>query len=301
MALGPLTPVGGLVPETVPNSVTQPGVMLDPSVMGGPYNPAHGNAQWDMGTGYPTPWAIQQGLDLSNQPATSEGSLMAGPPSNLPPGQDPEQYADAVITLSHAAPWPSVQLPGTGSISDPEAYAIRQEYLQSLHAVDAGDTDALFSRNLQGAPASKRPWELSPNYETSGIPTGNNVGDLTGNNHTGWERFAGWAVPDENLNAYGFDHAHVTRQNPGGMIPVPDDTMQGAQRPMVMNIPGRYQDYAVGAGSPFYGQIPGVGGDVGAAEIGVPSDYTPPPDAPTNPAMAAPSGPPVWGVTGLGF
>src|ERR1017187_782577 len=300
MALGPLTPNGGLVPETVPNIVTQPGVVLDPSVMGGPANPTHGNAQWDMGTGYPTPWAIQQGLDLSNQPALGDATMLGGTPSNLPPGSDPEQYADAAVTLSHAAPWPSVQLPGTGSISDPEAAAIRQEYLASLHAVDAGDT-RVNSHNLQGAPVTKTPWDLTPNYVSSGDPLAVDLGALTGNNHTGRERHAGWTAPGANLNTDGMDSAHVTRQNPGGNIPVPDETMQGAQRPMVMNVPGRYQSYAVGAGSPFAGQIPGVGGDVGAAEIGVPTDYIPPPDAPTNPAQTAPSGPPVWGYSGLGY
>ncbi len=300
MPLGGLTPIGGLVTELQPNIVTEPGMTLDPSIMGGPYNPKHGDAQWDMGTGYPVPWAIQQGVDLSGQPATMNSDLMAGPPSNLPPGSDPEQYADAAVTLSHAAPWPSVQLPGTGSIQDAEAYAIRQEYLQSLHAVDAGDT-RVNSQNLQGAIVSKMPWGLSPDYVSSGDPEAVDVGALTGNNHTGWERHAGWVTPGANLNTDGMDSAHVTRQNPGGDVPVPRDDSQGAQRPMVMNVPGRYQSYAVGSGSPFYGQIPGVGGDIGAAEIGAPSDYNPPPDAPTNPVLQGAGGPPVWGYSAMGM
>jgi hypothetical protein len=322
MALGPLTPIGGLVPETVPNIVTQPGVVLDPSVMGGPANPTHGNAQWDMGTGYPVPWAVQQGLDLSNQPVNADSTLMAGPPSNLPPGSDPEQYADAAVTLSHGAPWPSVQLPNQGSVSDITAAADRQEYLQSLHGVDAGDT-RVNSHNLQGAPTGKMPWGIVPQYITNGAEDGLGPEGITGNNHTGRDRNSGWVAPGDatresapgkpaypavgsaggNLNRFGFDSAHVTRFTPLDVaeIPRPDDTMQGAQRPMVMNVPGRYQNYAIGVGSPFAGQVPGVGGDVGAAEIGVPTDYTPPPDAPTNPAQAAPSGAPVWGYSGLGY
>lgn len=299
MALGPLMPVTGLVTELTPNIVTDPGVTLDPSVMGGPANPAHGQAQWDMGTGYPVPWAIQQGLDLSNQPAVGDAAMLGGVPPNAQPGHDPEQYADAAVTLSHAAPWPSVQLPGTGLINSLEAAAARQEYLASLHAVDAGDT-RVNSHNLQGAPATKTPWDLSPDYVSSGDPLAVDVGALTGNNRTGRERHAGWVRAGQNLNTGGMDSAHVTRQNPGGEIPRPDDTMQGAQRPMVMNVPGRYQSYAVGAGSPFAGQIPGAGGDVGAAEIGVPSDYAPPPDSPTNPVLA-PAGDPVWGYSGLGY
>ena len=98
----------------------------------------------------------------------------------------------------------------------------------------------------------------------------------------------------------GMDQAHIHRQNPAGQVPVPLDTTQGAQRPMVMNVPGRYGSYPVGSGSPFYGQLPGVGNDTGAAEIGVPSDYTPPPDAPTNPAITSQNaGQPAWGLEGV--
>jgi hypothetical protein len=301
MALGPLAALGGLVPEATPVAVTQPGIVLDPSVMGGPYNPAHGEAQWEMGTGYPTPWAIQQGLDLSNQPATAEGSLTATPPQGLPAGQDPNQFADAAITGSHGAPWMQPgEMPPIGSISDPEAYAARQQYMALLHSVDTGDV-AASSTNLQASVSGKMPWGLSPDYVSSGAPEGPNVGDLTGNNRTGRNRFGGWAAPGDNLNTDGMDSAHVVRENPAGNVPVPLDTMQGAQRPMVLNIPGRYGSYPVGTGSPFAGDIPGVGNDVGAAEIGVPSDYQPPPDAPTNPVLAVPAGTPVWGWTGLGY
>ena len=302
MVLGPLAPLGGLVPDVVPVVVTDPGqTPWNPSIMGGPYNPAHGQAQWDTGTGYPVPWAIQQGLDLSNQPVTAESTLFGDTPPGLPAGSDPEQFADAAITLSHGAPWMQPgSMPPVGSISDAEAYAARQEYMAQLHSVDTGDVKAS-TTNLQASVSGKMPWGLSPDYVSSGAPSGVNVGELTGNNHTGWDRFEGWAVPGDNINTDGMDSAHVTRQNPAGDVPVPLDTMQGLQRPMVLNIPGRYGSYPVGVGSPFFGDIPGVGNDVGAAEIGVPSDYQPPPDAPTNPVLSVPDGAPVWGWTGLGY
>ena len=298
MALGPLAPLGGLVPEVTPVIVTDPGqTPWNPSIMGGPYNPAHGQAQWDN----PVPWAIQQGVNLTGQQATADASLLGQAPPGLPAGTDPEQFADAVITLSHGAPWmvPGL-MPPVGSVSDPEAAAARQAYMASLHSVDTGDV-AASTTNLQASVSGKMPWGLSPDYVTSGTPEGYNPGDLTGNNRTGWNRFGAWAVPGDNLNTDGMDSAHVTRQNPAGNVPVPLDTMQGKQRPMVLNVPGRYGSYPVGAGSPFAGDIPGVGNDVGAAEIGVPSDYQPPPDAPTNPAPPAPSGNPVWGWTGHGY
>ncbi len=302
MVLGPLAPLGGLVPEVVPVVVTDPGqTPWNPSIMGGPYNPAHGQAQWDTGTGYPVPWAIQQGVDLSNQPVTAESTLFGDTPPGLPAGSDPEQFADAAITLSHGAPWMQPgSMPPVGSISDAEAYAARQEYMAQLHSVDTGDVKAS-TTNLQASVSGKMPWGLSPDYVSSGAPSGVNVGELTGNNHTGWDRFEGWAVPGDNINTDGMDSAHVTRQNPAGDVPVPLDTMQGLQRPMVLNVPGRYGSYPVGVGSPFFGDIPGVGNDVGAAEIGVPSDYQPPPDAPTNPVLSVPDGTPVWGWTGLGY
>jgi len=303
MALGPLAPLGGLVSEVAPVAVQQPGVVLDPSVMGGPYNPAHGQAQWSgTGSGYPVPWAIQQGLDLSGQQATTDAAMLGQTPAGLPPGSDPHQFADAAVTLSHGAPWmvPG-QMPPVGSIHDPEQAAARQLYMATLHSLDTGDV-AASTTNLQASVSGKMPWGLSPNYVSSGAPSGVNPGELTGNNRTGWDRFEGWAIPGDNLNTDGMDSAHVTRQNPSGDMPQPGDSMQGAQRPMVLNIPGRYGSYSVGPGSPFFGQVPGVGNDVGAAEIGVPSDYVPPPDAPTNPPLAPdPNSAPVWGWTGLGY
>jgi hypothetical protein len=221
-------------------------------------------------------------------------------PPNALPGSDPQSYADPTATGSHGAPWPWQHIPDSGAVNDAEVTAWQSYANAELHSIDSGDTAAF---TQQPVPGNKMPWNLTPDYNTSGAPTGNNVGDLAMNNHTGRDRFAGDVVAGDNLNQYGMDGAHIHRQNPAGEVPVPLDNTQGAQRPMVMNVPGRYGSYPVGEGSPFQGQIPGVGNDVGAAEIGVPSDYTPPPDPPSNPALAAAStaSSPVWGVTGLGF
>ncbi len=284
----------GLAPVIVPTVVQDPGVTLDPSVMGGPYNPAHGLYEW----GDPVPWVTQQGVDVSGQAPTVEGSLVSQVPGNAPADQDPTLYADSTSTGSHGAPWPFLHIPDSGAVNSAEVTAVQSAANQELHGYDDG-TAASFTN--QPVPGHKMRWNLQPDYNTSGAMTGSNVGDLAMNNGTGRDRFAGDVVAGDNLNEFGMDAAHIHRQNPAGHVPVPLDTTMGAQRPMVMNIPGRYGSYPVGGGSPFQGQIPGVGNNFGAAEIGVASDYTPPPDSPTNPPLDLPTGPPVWGVTGLGF
>jgi len=290
-----ITGIDGVLPVWV----DQPGVTLDPSVMGGPYNPAHGQASWDPQAG--DPYSAQQGVSLAGQQPTVEESLLGVTPRGAPPGEDPEAYADPTATLSHGAPWPWQHIPDSGAVDNAEATAALALANAELHSVDSGDP-AAWATNLQGAPALKMPWQLDPDYVSSGLPLGVQVGQLTGNGGTGRDRFAGWVVPGENLNRFGFDGAHVTRQDPSrGTLPVPDTSMQGAQRPMVLNIPGRYGSYPVGAGSPFAGQVPGVGNDTGAAEIGIASDYVPPPDVPTAPPLAQAAQATPWGVTSLGF
>jgi hypothetical protein len=297
----------GLTPTVVPTIVEDPGVTLDPSVLGGPYNPAHGDAQWDMGQGSPYPWMIQQGLDQSQIPVPGvESDMLAQVPPNPIADVDPDGYADPTATLSHGGPWPYQHIPNSGAVDNAEVTAMQSLANAELHSIDSG-VPASFT--TQPMPTHKMPWELSPDYVTSGAPTGNNVGDLAMNNHTGLDRFAGDVVAGDNLNRFGMDSAHVVRQTPVAdqrhLMAVPLDTTMGAQRPMVMNVPGRYGSYPVGEGSPFAGQLPGVGNNVGAAELGVPSDYQPPPDPPTNPALASTGSnsysPPVWGVSGLGF
>jgi hypothetical protein len=190
-----------------------------------------------------------------------------------------------------------------GSVNDRQLTAEQLEANRAAHSIDSGDP-AAFTEQLQGAPSAKMPWETTPDYVSSGNPASVPVGGLTGNNHTGWDRYAGWTEPGDNLNRFGFDSAHVTRFTPapGARVPVPDDTTMGMQRPLVMNVPGRYgYQYPTGPGSPFAGQTAGVGYDLGAAEIGVPSDYTPPPDAPTNPPLDAGAAPAPWGWSGLGY
>jgi hypothetical protein len=273
--MGPVQPVNPVVTPTV---VTQPGVELDPSIMGGPYNPAHGQYEW----GDPVPWSIQQGLDLSAQGPTVEGSLIGDTPATPLAGTDPQSYADPTTTLSHAAPWPWEHVPDSGAVNNRQVTAAQSQANAALHAFDDG-TAASFTTNRQ-APTHKMPWNIAPDYNSQGLESGTDVGQLDANNMTGRDRFVGLTAPGDNINRFGFDEAHVHRQNPAGEVPVPLDTTQGKQRAMVMNVPGRYE-YPTGAGSPFAGQLAGVGNNIGAAEIGVPSDYTPPPDAPTNPQM----------------
>ena len=280
--VGPVQPVN---PMVTPAAVQQPGVVLDPSIMGGPYNPAHGQYEWDD----PVPWSIQQVLDLSGQGPTVEGSLIGELPSVLVAGSDPSSYADPTSTLSHAAPWPSEHVADSGAVSNRVSAAEQALANALLHSFDDG-TAASFTTNLQAPTGHKMPFNLSPDYNSQGLEAGTDVGQLNANNNTGRDRFQGLTAPGDNVNRFGFDQAHVHRQNPAGDVPVPLDTTQGAQRPMVMNVPGRYQ-YPTGPASPFRGQLAGVGNNVGAAEIGVPSDYSPPPDAPTNPAVYAQSAP----------
>lgn len=277
-AVGPVQPVN---PVVTPTAVTQPGIELNPSIMGGPYNPVHGQAQWDN----PEPWSIQQGVDLSGQGPTVEGSLLGDTPSTPVAGTDPSSYADPTSTLSHAAPWPWEHIADGGAVNNRYATAEQSAANARLHAYDDG-TAASFTTNLQAPTGHKMPFDLSPNYNSQGLEQGTDVGQLDGNAMTGRDRFQGRLTAGDNLNQHGFDQAHVHRQNPAGEVPVPLNTTQGKQRPMVMNVPGRYE-YPTGPGSPFGGQLAGVGNNVGAGEIGVPSDYTPPPDAPSNPSLAS--------------
>jgi hypothetical protein len=274
--VGPVQPVN---PTVTPAVVLQPGVELDPSIMGGPYNPVHGQAQWDN----PEPWSIQQGLDLSGQGPTVTPGIIGDTPAVDVAGSDPSSYADPTSTLSHAAPWPWRHIADSGAVNNRDATAEQAAANAELHAYDDG-TAASFTTNLQAPTGHKMPWDLSPDYNTQGLAEGTDVGALDANNMTGRDRFVGLTAPGDNINQYGFDQAHVHRQNPAGEVPVPLNTTQGHQRALVMNVPGRYE-YPTGNGSPFAGQLAGVGNNVGAAEIGVPSDYTPTPDAPTNPAI----------------
>jgi hypothetical protein len=272
--------MSGVNPTVTPTVVTQPGLELDPSIMGGPYNPVHGQAQWNN----PEPWSIQQGVDLSGQAPTVAGDLIGDTPGTDVAGSDPNSYADPTATLSHAAPWPYRHIADSGAVDNRDATAAQSMANAELHAYDDG-TAASFTTNLQAPTGHKMPFDISPDYNSQGAPAGVDVGQLEANNGTGRDRFTGMLEAGDNLNQYGFDQAHVHRQNPAGEVPVPLNTTQGRQRPLVMNIPGRYE-YPTGNGSPFAGQVAGVGNNVGAAEIGVPSDYTPPPDAPTNPQIS---------------
>jgi hypothetical protein len=276
----PAGPVGPVNPAVTPAAVTQPGVVLDPSIMGGPYNPAHGAYEWQDPD--PVPWSIQQGLDLTGQGPTVEGSLLGTVPGTPLAGTDAQSYADPTSTMSHNAPWPYQHVPGVGTVNNREAAALQSIANAELHSYDDG-TVASFTTNRQ-APGHKMPWDHVPDFNSQGVPAGADVGQLDANNMTGRDRFTGLTAPGDNINRFGFDQAHVHRQNPAGEVPVPLNTTQGQQRPMVMNVPGRYE-YPTGPGSPFEGQLAGVGNNLGAAEIGVPSDYVPPPDAPTNPAI----------------
>jgi hypothetical protein len=275
--VGPVQPVN---PAVRPAVVTQPGVTLDPSVMGGPYNPVHGQFEWDD----PTPYAIQQGLDLSGQGPTVTGSLLGTVPDTPVAGADPDSYADPTATMSHAAPWPHEHIADSGAVNNNVVTAQQELANARLHGYDDG-TAAAFTTNLQAPTGHKMPWDLSPDFNSQGLDAGTDVGQLDANNNTGRDRFQGMTAPGDNINRFGFDQAHVHRQNPAGEVPVPLNTTQGKQRPMVMNIPGRYE-YPTGPGSPFAGQLAGVGNNVGAAEIGTPSDYQPPPFPPSNPALA---------------
>jgi hypothetical protein len=312
-----LTGLTGLTPTVVPTVVEDSGAPAE-QIHGTTANPAHGQWTWDN----PVPWSLQQGLDLSSQPSPGTGAGMLGDkPLDAGAGQDPEGYADASLTHSHAAPWPWEHIPNSGAVDNAVVTAAQSQANQALHAYDAGDAREF--THIEPPTDHKMPWGIEPLYVSQGLEAGVPVGGLTGNNRTGWDRFAGWTGTDGltraeapgtsypavgsaggNLNSYGFDSAHVTRFTPlqGAQVPVPQDTTQGTQRPMVMNVPGRYGSYPVGQGSPFQGQLPGVGNDVGAAEIGVGSDYQAPPTIPTNaPLQQSASSAPVWGYSGLGY
>jgi hypothetical protein len=309
-----LSGLTGLTPTVTPTAVSDPGATAA-EIHGTTVNPVHADWEWDN----PVPWAIQQGIQMTGQPIPNPDPTMLGSsPHVMGAGYDTEAYADANLTHSHNAPYPEIYGP-VGEASNREAAAEQQQINQAVHASDTG---AAREFTMIEIPTDhKMPWGLSPDYNTQGAEEGTQVGQLTGNNRTGWDRFAGWAQGGDvtratapgtpypavgsaggNLNRFGFDQAHIQRQNPMGDVPVPraDTTVQGIQRPMVMNVPGRYGSYPVGAGSPFQPQTqpPGVGNNIGAAEIGVPSDYSPPPDAPTNAPLTGSD--PVWGYSFLG-
>lgn len=287
-------PVSAVVPVVTPTIVEDPGVTLDPSIMGGPYNEAHGLYEWDD----PVPWVTQHGVNVSGQGPSVEGSLIAQVPPSATAGVDPQAYADPTATLSHGSPWPYEHIPDSGAQNNAVATAQQSLANQELHSVDSGVV-ASFTQQPVPHGTGKMTWNLQPDYNTQGATEGVDPGGLHANNMTGRDRFEGLLTPGDNLNEYGFDQAHIHRQNPAGEVPVPLNTTQGAQRPMVMNVPGRY-GYPVNM-SPFAGQVPGVGNDVGAAEIGVASDYTPPPDSPTNPSLQSQTSSqvPNWGLEGI--
>jgi hypothetical protein len=273
-------------------TVTDPGAAAD-EIHGGRADPAHGQYEWDQEP-FPLPWQVQPRWTKDQAPVVAPDMLGYQAPV-ASQEQDPQAYADPTATFSHGGPWPL-------SVSD---YA-------SLAREQTADQSALNEANRSldsGVPASftawpppavvKMEWERSPDYTSAGSDQLGDPGTLTGNNRTGWVRGQGWTTPGENINRFGFDSAHVSRFAPGSpaYIPVPDERMMGAQRPMLVQLDGRHT-YPIAAGSPFEGDTPGSFVTPGGELTGLPSDYQASPDPPTGPAFSRYPDEPVWGFSG---
>jgi len=276
--------------------ITDPGAPA-PEIHGGPANPAHGQWTWEPGGSLWLPWEVVPG-GPGLAPANVAGPLIGDIPPDAPAGQDPDAYANSTMTRSHAAPWPHEHIANTGSVSDREAYAELVRANAALHSLDSGDPASF---TFQPTSTHVEEWQrfgwVSPGEGGLELPGR----QMIGNANTGFRRDSGWTAEGENLNRYGMDSSHVSRYRATGDIPVPPNSTQGAQRALQIQ-PAHVRSYPVGEGSPFEGQVPGVGADYSAGYTGLASDYQPPPDPPTGPSLqsAQPSAPAPWGAEFLG-
>jgi hypothetical protein len=310
VAVTGLAPLTGNQPLQV--TVADPGAAA-PDIHGGPASAAHGQYEWGQEP-FPMPWEVQPRWQGSPAPVTAPEMLGHAPPVA---GQehDPQAYADPTASLSHGGPWP-LAVSDYASLRRPET-AAQAEQNDANRSLDSGVPESF--TEWPPATTGKMAWERSPDYTTPGTGALTDPGGLTGNNRTGWVRGEGWAAPGDltrspapdgrytavggaggNLNSHGFDSAHVSRFAPGApaYIPVPDATMMGAQRPMLVQLDGRHT-YPVAGGSAFQGQTPGMFTTPGGELTGLPSDYAPSPDPPTGPAFAQQPQAPVWGFNGF--
>jgi hypothetical protein len=274
-------------------TVASPGATAE-GIHGGPASTAHGGWEWEPSP-YPMPWEIQPRWQGSPAPVTAPEMLGDEPPSAAQE-QDPYAYADPTASLSHGGPWP-LAVSAYASLR-PEETAEQSEANEADRSLDTGVPESFTS--WPPPTDYKMPWELSPHYVSPGTGTQGGAGTLTGNNRTGWTRDQGWTAPGDNLNRFGFDSAHVTRFAPASAaeIPVPDASMMGAQRPLLVQLDGRHT-YPIAGGGPFDGDTPGMFVTPGGELTGLPSDYAPSPDPPTGPAFPQDPGPPVWGFSGI--
>jgi hypothetical protein len=277
-------------------SVTRTALISDPGatapeIHGQPANPAHGQYTWEDGGTLWLPWEVVPG-GPGLMAATVNEPLLGEVPAGAAAGFDPDAYANSTMTLSHGAPWPHERIDNAGSVSDRQAAAAQSAANMALHGTDSGDPAAF---TTQPVPSTRGDWErmgyVTPG--TSGLQLPNE--QMIGNAGTGFRRDSGWTAEGENLNRFGMDSAHVSRYRDVGSFPAPPNSTQGHQRPLTIS-PASSRNYPVGAGSPFEGQVPGVGADYSAGWTGIPSDYQASPDPPTGPPVAQQdSSAPPWG------
>lgn len=264
----------------------QPVIVTDPGASpqethGGPANAAHGQQFWEQPPRYP--WLLY-GADPALGAATADTALLGQGPEQLPAGADSALGKQAVFTGSHGAPWPSFGVEDS-VVSDREQAARRQQLNQDLRALPMEDD--LRRRGTSGY-GNKMELAVEADYVTAGQALLQPVpGQMRG--QMGRDRVQGFAP----LNSYGFDSAHVRRPRYRSRIPGNFAWLTGRQRPMIVNAVGR-QTYPVGEGSPFEGQVPGVGSVDGAILTNLPPTYSPPPPAPTGPPVSS-EGDPAWG------
>jgi hypothetical protein len=294
-------------------TIANPGATAD-VIHGDRADPAHGQYEWDVEP-FPLPWEIQPRWSGSPAPVVAPEMLGDNDPPVAGQEDDPDAYADPTATFSHGGPWPL-------AVSDYASTRIEQTAEQSTaneanRSLDSGVPESF--TEWPPPTADKMEWERSPDFTSPGSDRLGDPGTLTGNNRTGWVRGQGWTGNDPldrsprpgapaytavggaggNLNGYGFDSAHVSRFAPGSpaYIPVPDASMMGAQRPMLVQLDGRHT-YPVAGGGPFDGQTPGMFVTAGGELTGLPSDYAASPDPPTGPAFSMIPAEPVWGFNG---
>jgi len=267
---GAMTGLGGLQPAVGAIVVVDPGAAPE-VIHGGTANPAHGQYEWANPAPYPWMYWPATSGGAASVPADVLGTV----PGELPAGDDPSLYASSTETGSHAAPWPSFGV-ADSAVNDREQGAFRAMASAELHALDTGQAAAFNEQAFTWG--DRMAWGLPLDYTSAGETILQPVpGQMQG--QLGRDRVQG--TPP--LNSYGFDSAHVLRFGPDpatGSVPGGFLWLDGSQRPMVIEPAGR-QTYPVGAGSPFAGQVPGVGDPTGAILSGLPTGYSSPPEAPT--------------------
>jgi hypothetical protein len=236
--------------------------------MGGPADPAHGQAYWAVPERMP--WELQAWSPAPASPVVEPGlpeevgnfTLDAGT------GTIDTPYYGATPVRGHAAPWPK----GLEQSVGPDATARQLEQSAALHADGMGESKHWFTISaLQDKwhedwnPAAESATLQDPvNGQVRGAAGGYGSTDRVGN--------------PRGVNDYDLQNAHLHRRYAEGSVPGNYMWMEPGGRPMVKTTPGPARP-PIGSDSPFTGQdLTTAFGTQGAVLNVAPADYEAPPD-----------------------